>query len=116
MKKNLTCILCPVGCEIIVTVTGNTIEKIVGNQCNRGIPYATDEFLNPKRILTTTVKIDGADLPVVSVRSDKPLPKNLIFKCMEILKKVRIKAPAEMGQVIVENILDTNINIIITRN
>lgn len=115
MQKTITCIICPVGCEITVTATGKTIEKIEGNQCKRGIQYSTDEFLNPKRILTTTVKIDGDNLPVVSVRSDKPLPKNMIFNCMEIIKKVSIKAPVRMGQVVIENILDTGVNIIITR-
>ncbi len=115
MQKTLTCIICPVGCEITVTGTGNTIEKIEGNECKRGIQYATDEYIDPRRILTTTVKIDGDNLPVVSVRSDKPLPKNLIFKCMEVLKKASIKAPVKIGQVVIENILDTGVNIITTR-
>jgi CxxC motif-containing protein len=115
MQKTLTCIICPVGCEITVTGIGKTIEKIEGNECKRGIQYATDEFTDPRRILTTTVKIDGANLPVVSVRSDKPLPKNIIFNCMEVLKKVCIQAPVKMGQVVIENILDTGVNIITTR-
>jgi CxxC motif-containing protein len=115
MQKTFTCIICPVGCEITVTATGDTIERIEGHECKRGIPYVTDEFLNPKRILTTTVKADGAQFPVVSVRSDKPLPKNKIFDCMEVLKKTRIKAPITMGQVVVEDILDTGVNIIVTR-
>jgi len=115
MEKKLTCIICPVGCEITVTATGKSIEKIEGNQCKRGIQYATDEFLDPKRILATTVKIEGASLPVASVRSDKALPKDIIFDCMEVLKTTKIKAPVEMGQVVIENILDTGVNIIITR-
>lgn len=115
MQKTLTCIICPVGCEITVTGIDKTIEKIEGNECKRGIQYATNEFMDPRRILTTTVKIDGDNLPVVSVRSDKPLSKNLIFKCMEVLKKVCIQAPVKMGQVVIENILDTGVNIITTR-
>ncbi len=115
MQKTFTCIICPIGCEITVTATGDTIEKIEGNECKRGIQYVTDEFLNPKRILTTTVKIEGASLPVASVRSDKALPKDKIFDCMEVLKKTKVKAPVKMGQVVVENILDTGVNIIITR-
>lgn len=115
MQKTFTCIICPVGCEITVTAEGNKIEKIEGNECKRGIPYVTDEFLNPKRILTTTVRIDGARLPVVSVRSDKPLPKDKIFDCMEVLKKTRVKAPVTMGQVVVEDILGTGVNIVVTR-
>jgi len=115
MQKIFTCIICPVGCEICVTGINGTIEKIEGNECKRGITYATDEFLNPKRILTTTVRLEGAKLPVVSVRSDKPLPKDKIFDCMAILKKTKVKAPVAMGQVVVENILETGANIIITR-
>lgn len=115
MQKTLTCIICPVGCEITVTGIDKTIEKIEGNECKRGIQYATNEFIDPRRILTTTVKIDGTNLPVVSVRSDKPLPKNIIFNCMEVLKKVCIQAPVKIGQVVIENILDTGVNIITTR-
>lgn len=115
MQKTFTCIICPVGCEITVTGTSNAIEKIEGNECERGIQYATDEYINPRRILTTTVKLDGHKLPVVSVRSDKPLPKKLIFKCMEVLKKARIQAPIKMGQVVIENVFDTGIDIITTR-
>ncbi len=115
MQKKFTCIICPVGCEITVTGTANTIEKIEGNQCKRGIQYATDEYIDPRRILTTTVKIDGYSLPVISVRSDKPLPKNMIFECMEIIKKERVQAPVSMGEVVIKNILDTDVNIITTK-
>lgn len=115
MQKTLTCIICPVGCEITVTGTGDAIEKIEGNECKRGCQYATDEYIDPRRILTTTVKIKGHKLPVVSVRSDKPLPQNMIFNCIEELKKVSIQAPVEIGQVVIENIFDTDINIITTR-
>jgi len=115
MQKTFTCIICPVGCEIRVTAKDKIIEKIEGNECKRGIQYVTDEFLDPKRILTTTVKVEGGDLPVASVRSDKPLPKDMIFDCMEVIKKAKVKAPVKMGQIVIENILDTGVNIVITR-
>jgi CxxC motif-containing protein len=115
MKKKIVCIICPMGCEITVTGKEGVIDKIEGNQCARGEAYAKEEFLDPKRILTTTVKAQGYTLPVLSVRSSKPIPKRLLAECMDILKKVKIKHPVTMGQVVVENILDTGVDIIATK-
>ncbi|GLI51866.1 molybdopterin oxidoreductase [Tepidanaerobacter syntrophicus] len=115
MQKKITCIICPVGCEITVTGTKDTIEKIEGNQCKRGIKYVTDEYFDPKRILTTTIKIENYKLPVISVRSDKSISKKLIFKCMELIKKTCIKTPVGMKEVVIKNILDTGADIITTK-
>ncbi len=114
MKQTVTCIICPIGCEIKVTGKGKDIDKVEGYECKKGIQYAIDEFIDPRRILTTTVKIKGSRLPVIPVRSDKPLPKNLLFRCMDILKEVIVEAPTEMGQIVFENILNTGVNIITT--
>ena len=115
MEKKITCIVCPVGCEITVTGDTGRVDKIEGAQCHRGEDYAQEEFIDPKRILTTTVKIKGYSLPVISVRSSKPVPKRLLFDCMKIIKEKEVQAPVTMGQVVIENILDTGVDIITTK-
>lgn len=104
MTKEITCVICPIGCTVTVDGEGEHIESVQGNQCKRGYRYAVDEFIHPVRILTTSVRARGADRPVLPVRSAKPLPREKLSECMRILGGVSVDAPVEMHQVIVENI------------
>jgi len=113
-EKIITCITCPVGCDILVRGEGETISHMEGCQCKRGEEYAQNEFIHPVRILTTTVKVEGADAPLVSVRSDKPVPKELLFECMNEIKAVTVEAPVSRYDVIIPNILGTGVNICAT--
>lgn len=110
--KELVCIICPRGCSLKV----DDDLKVTGNFCPRGAKYAIEELTAPKRTLTTTIKTNDPLHPRVSVKSDKALPKDLIFKAMEIIEKKEVKLPIKIGDVLIENILDTGCNIIATRN
>jgi CxxC motif-containing protein len=112
MEKKVICVICPAGCEGIVKGSGNRIDETTGFHCKKGKTYAEDEYLNPKRILTSTVKVKNYDYPVLPVRSDVPIPKSLLFECMGIIKKIEISAPVKNGQIIVKNILESGANII----
>lgn len=116
----ITCVICPVGCEIEVdyeVVNGEKIVKEVrNNRCQRGYKYSTAEVVCPERILTSTVAIKGADFNRLPVRSEKPVPKDKMFDCMKIIRSFSIEAPVKMGQVLIENIADTGVNIIATRS
>ena len=86
MVRELTCIICPQGCSIKVeTDENNNIKKVEGNTCKRGYDYAVSEVTNPVRTLTSTIKLE--DGRMVSVKTNKPIPKELIFKCMEETNK-----------------------------
>jgi CxxC motif-containing protein len=111
----ITCIGCPNGCQIEVTKIGDEF-KIEGNECKRGEEYAIEEFTAPKRILTTTLQVHDGILPLIPVRSDRPLPKNRLFDCMDYLCKVKVSSPIKMGDILVENILNLNVNIIASRD
>ena len=113
--KIITCIGCPSGCQISVTKTGDeyTVE---GNECKRGEKYAIEEFTAPKRILTTTLQVIDGVLPLIPVRSDKTLPKERLFDCMDYLSTLKTPAPIKMGDVLVENILGLDANIIASRD
>jgi CxxC motif-containing protein len=114
-KHHFTCIGCPVGCEITLTADDGAIVEVVGGECKLGVEYAKKEFTNPERILTTTVRVEGGVLPVLPVRTEKPIPKKLIKDCLRKLAEVVVKAPIKCGQVIYANIMDTGVNVIASR-
>lgn len=116
MKKEMICIGCPMGCYLDVEFEEKTIRKVTGNRCKVGLDYAEKEISNPERTLTTTVKVKGGHLPLVSVRTNKPLPKNRIFDAMELLAKVEVEAPINIGDKIVSNVFDTGVNVVATKN
>ena len=87
-----------------------------GNKCRRGVEYVRQEFYNPQRVLTTTVKLKGSRFPLLPVRTNKPIPKKMLRKCMRYLANIEVRAVVKLGEVIVPNILGTGANIISTRN
>lgn len=113
---NLICIGCPLGCPLTVEMDGEEIKSIAGNTCPRGDAYARKELTNPTRIVTSTVKVAGGRLAMVSVKTASDIPKGKIFDCVKALKDVEVKAPVHIGDVIVENVADTGVNIIATKD
>ncbi len=116
MKEELICINCPLGCELCVEFEGDKIIKVKGNACKRGVTYAEKEVFNPQRIVTSTVRIDGAVIPLLPVKTDLPVPKELTFKVMDEIFKAQAKAPVKLGEVLIENILGTGANLVATRS
>ena len=118
--QKVTCVTCPVGCEIEVDYEMVDGEKVVrevrNNKCQRGFRYASAEVVCPERILTSTVAIEGAEFKRLPVRSEKPVPKSKMFDCMAQISALTVKSPVEMGQVLIENVAGTGVNIIATRS
>lgn len=116
-SRRVVCVLCPLGCKIRIELDekGN-ILSIKGNRCPRGEGYAKDEMKNPKRVVTTSVRVLDGELPLASVKTNGPIPKKYIFDLMEILKKIELKAPVKVGDVVVRNVFGTNVNVVITRS
>lgn len=113
--RELICIGCPLGCNLTVQTEGNTVISVSGNTCKRGADYACNEVTDPRRIVTSTVRVKEGALPVVSVKSASPLPKNRINRCLELLNDIEIKAPVEIGDVVIENVDSTGIPIVATK-
>ncbi|HMM06520.1 MAG TPA: DUF1667 domain-containing protein [Clostridiales bacterium] len=110
--KHLTCIVCPMGCQLSATVEKGVVTQVEGNQCPRGEKYAKAEVVNPVRILTTTVKVlHGDPLPVKSAAA---LPKDKLFDCMAVLRNVTVKAPVPLGAVIVSDICGSGVDMVAT--
>ncbi len=114
-KRELTCIGCPMGCALTVTIDGSDI-KVSGNTCIRGKNYAENEVTNPTRIVTSTVKINGARLPRLSVKTKTAVPKDMIFQVMEVITKTEVDAPKKIGDIIVSDIAGTGVDLIATKN
>ena len=112
----MICIGCPMGCLLSVKYIEKTIQSINGNRCKFGLEYAEKEIYHPERTLTSTVRVKNGNLPLVSVRTSKPITKNRIFEVMNLLAQVEIEAPIRIGEKIVENLFDTKVNIIATKN
>lgn len=110
-----TCIVCPIGCRLRVTLEDGEVRSVEGNRCPRGIVYAQNE-IEPKRVLISVVKVSGGNLPVVSVKTSEPMPKEMIPEAMRTLSKVTVQAPVKIGQVIIKDFLGLKINVIATRN
>ena len=81
-EKKLTCICCPMGCQLQVTIRDEQVEKVEGNTCKRGADYGKKEVTDPTRIVTSTVRVQGGTLPVVSVKTRGDIPKSSVMDCV----------------------------------
>lgn len=116
MLKEFTCIMCPQGCSLKVELAEGQEPRAWGFSCPKGQEYAVQEALAPKRGIATSVYVEGGELPLASVRLSAPIPKEDIFKAMEEIRRVRLKAPVYMGQVVISGILGTEADVIATKD
>lgn len=115
-KRELTCIGCPLGCSITVTMENNVVTDVIGNTCSKGDAYAKKEVINPTRIVTSSVPVTGGNAIMVSCKTKEDIPKEKIFDVTQALKNVRVAAPVHIGDVLVANVAGTGVDIVATRN
>ena len=115
MKREMTCIVCPKGCQLEVSF-GDTgeIREITGFTCPRGKQYAIDECMHPVRTVTSTARTENG--AVVPVKTAAPIPKELVFECMKEINAAVVRLPARIGDVLISNLLDTGVDVIVTAN
>lgn len=114
-KRHFVCVVCPIGCEIDVVHDDGRIISMEGNKCERSAEFVTQELIEPMRILTTTVRIQGSRWPVIPVRTDKSVPRRLFPRIMRQLRGINLRAPVNMLDVVVRDVLGTGANVIATR-
>ncbi len=108
--KGIRCIVCPTGCLVHVeNVNGELI--IEGHSCKQGEEHAKEEFISPKRILTTTMRVENGFLPLIPLRSNKPIPKEKLKETLKLIAETRTKAPIKMADILIKNVSGLNINI-----
>ena len=114
--RELICINCPLGCGLTVTLKDGDVVKVEGNPCPKGEAYGKKEVTDPTRIVTSTVRVSGGVLPVVSVKTASDIPKEKIMDCANALKNVKTQAPVSIGDVVVEAVRGTGVSVIATKN
>lgn len=114
--KQLTCIGCPVGCSLTVEINGDTVEKVTGNNCNIGKNYAEKECTSPTRIVTSSVLIEGGATRILPVKTERDIPKTNIFQCVKELKGIKVKAPINIGDVIIKNVANTGVDVVASKS
>jgi CxxC motif-containing protein len=114
-KKHFTCVTCPVGCEVDVELRDGNIVSMKGNRCDKVKEFVLQELKEPVRVLTTTVRIEGAKWAMLPVRTDKTIPKRLFLQAIGELASINLKAPVHMSEVIVRDIAGSGANIVATR-
>ncbi|MCD6363637.1 MAG: DUF1667 domain-containing protein [Synergistetes bacterium] len=116
-EREMICILCPNGCNLLVRYEeGNPDSMEVENAiCPKGKEYAKNEIFFPKRTIASSILVEGGELPLVSVKVDRPIPKDKIFDVMKEIKKACVKAPIKVGDILIENVAGTGANIVATK-
>lgn len=111
MKTELTCIVCPRGCHLIV----DDDLKVTGNSCPRGEAYGKQEVTDPRRTVTSTVRVDSTEFAVLPVKTKGDISKGKIFEVMEEINKVHAHVPVHIGDVLVHDIAGSGVDLVATR-
>ncbi len=111
----ITCINCPVGCRLTVELENGQVVSVTGNTCPRGVTYARQECVDPLRMVTAVVPVEGSAAPL-SVKTRTPIPKKEIKNCMKKLADAKLTAPIKAGDVVMANICGTGVDVIATKS
>lgn len=113
--RNLTCIVCPMGCRMTVSEVDGQL-RVTGNTCPRGEKYAIQEVTLPTRVITSSVKLTGGALPLCPVKTAAPVPKAMIPQCLAAIRAIHAAAPVRIGQVLADDLAGTGVALVATAN
>ena len=115
--RELTCIRCPIGCPLRLEHEGNTIIEVSGNECQRGAKYARQEFVEPRRSLSTTVAVVGGRLARLPVKTVRSVRKEQQLQAVREIHRLRVQPPVRIGQVLIEDLLgEPGMQVVATRS
>ena len=122
MKREFTCIMCPNGCRVEVTYEpaaapgeAPVVLSTYGNLCPRGAGYARQELLDPRRTISTSILVEGGELPLASVRLTAPIPKDRLLDAVAEIRKIKMTAPVKAGTVVIRDLLGLGSDVIVTK-
>ena len=115
MKRDLRCVICPLGCKITATYAHKKVTAVYGNRCSKGEAYTLSEICHPRRILTTTIKVEGGIFPLVSVKANRPISRDSMRQVVKNLHNVVVKAPIEIGDRVAHAASGSGSDIVATR-
>jgi CxxC motif-containing protein len=114
--KTMTCIQCPKGCRLTVTLADDgLVASVAGNGCDLGPAWAKKEVEDPVRTLTTSVRVLRGREELVSVRTSGPIPRRLVAEAMAVARELRVEAPVALGRVVAENLAGSGVSLVATR-
>lgn len=116
MKRTFTCIVCPNGCEIETEYEGTQVLSVTGNLCPKGKTYVTQELVDPRRTIATSVRVLNGTMPLTSVRLTNAIPKDRIFDVMDEINRQILTAPVRIGDVVIADVLGLGSDVIVTKN
>ncbi|MDL2205886.1 DUF1667 domain-containing protein [Eubacteriales bacterium OttesenSCG-928-N13] len=114
-STEMTCILCPMGCRLMVTQDGDKI-RVEGNSCARGQKYGVQELTNPERVVTSSIRVMGGQMPLCPVKTKGQVPKSSIDEVLHAIRASKAIAPVKLGQVLLANVAGTGVDIVATAN
>ena len=114
-EQEVTCISCPVGCRMQVAVENGEVTRVTGNACKRGEVYARQECLRPERMVTAVAPVEGSFAPV-SLKTQRPIPKDKIADCMRDIQRLKLRLPILLGDVLLEDVAGTGVSLVATRS
>ena len=119
--EEFVCVVCPNGCFIEATYkkgesgAPSELFEAKGYACPRGETWIMQEIENPVRTIAGSVTVRGGDFPCASVRTKKPIPLSKVRDVMDVIRKLRPKAPLTIGDVLQVNPAGAETEIIVTR-
>ncbi|MGI6690251.1 MAG: DUF1667 domain-containing protein [Christensenellales bacterium] len=113
--QEITCINCPVGCRMTVTVDNGQVVSVEGFACKRGEAYAKQESIAPMRMVTAVAPVMGSTTPI-SLKTERPIPKQCIKQCMQEVRALRLTLPIHAGQVLLDDVAGTGVRLIATKS
>ena len=112
--RELTCIGCPMGCQLTAVLENGQVTRVTGNTCPRGREFAVSEMTAPRRTICSTVRTAFPDAPVLPVRVSADIPKDRIFDVMDALKTVTVSERIGRGDVVIPDVLGLGVDVIAT--
>ena len=114
VRHRVVCIVCPEGCELDIEERNGEL-LFPSHACRRGREYAQQEIRDPRRVLTTTVRVRGGEIAMLPVRSAEPLRRGDLERAVRELSAVEVEAPVRMGEVVHEDVADSGVAVVACR-
>ena len=115
MEKTITCIGCPMGCQVTVVMDGTEIVDIQNFRCKKGKDYARDEMTSPTRMVTSVLLVENSREPL-TVKTERFIPKAKVFDCLAEIRKIKVSLPISIGDVMIKGVCGTDVDVVATRN
>ena len=110
-EKKITCVICPNSCVITVKHEGENIIEVSGNNCERGLKYASAEALHPVRSISSTVRCE--DGHVVAVKTSIPVPKENVYDVMWEINHFTAPNDIAFGDVVIPHVYGLEADVVV---